>query len=505
MIRILNSKESKQLDLATLESTGISENILIDNAGKAIAHHIIENIEDPFNETFLLIAGFGKNGLDAIVANFYMHHYGLQSYLYIIDENKIPSKFDKYLNSINKINSLDSITKFNWVVDGVFGNGLNRNIEGLPLEVVRKIIQQKNIIAIDIPTGILADTGESVNIFVKARETISFGFPKCGHYLSEGFSATGKLSIYDIGQIRNLTGHPKTADLYQIISGDITQLLKNSRESVEANKYSRGQVLVYGGSENYTGAALLSASAALSCGAGIVKLMFNSKLSNSMTRFMEGIDIPIKSKSSELTETEYSDMESYFKNSDCMLIGPGLSISRKSLKLTNKILRNYKGKCIIDAGALAAIDDYDSNGFESTPNQSILTPHYGELSKIININVDEIRNNVVKILLEISKKLYSRILILKGPNTIIVNGDGELFFIINGDKKLATAGTGDILAGMIASYVSRGHPIIEAAIIGAYHHAECSNFIDKSNIIASELLDVIGVVKLDQLKNRYEN
>ena len=86
MIRILNSKESKQLDLATLESTGISENILIDNAGKAIAHHIIENIEDPFNETFLLIAGFGKNGLDAIVANFYMHQYELQSYIYIIDD-----------------------------------------------------------------------------------------------------------------------------------------------------------------------------------------------------------------------------------------------------------------------------------------------------------------------------------------------------------------------------------------------------------------------------------
>ena len=224
-------------------------------------------------------------------------------------------------------------------------------------KIVSNSLQQKNIIAIDIPTGILADTGKSVNIYVEASETISFGFPKRGHYLSEGFSATGRLSIYDIGQTRDMTGHSQIEDVYQITSNDIVRILKNNKESVQVNKYSKGQVLVYGGSENYTGAVLLSANAALLCGAGIVKLMYNSKLSYSMSRFRESIDIPIKSKSPELTETEYSEMESYFKFLDCMLIGPGLSTTKKSIKLTNKILNNFKGKCIIDAGALAAIDD----------------------------------------------------------------------------------------------------------------------------------------------------
>lgn len=493
MIQILNSQESNALDSFSLEAKNITHKQLIDNAGRAVAHHIIENTDDPFNKKFLFIAGFGKNGLDAIVANYYMHYYALDSFLFVIDTDSIDPEFSPYLNNINQLTSISTkdISQFNLVIDGIFGNGLNRDIKKEILKIIRKINKKKNIISIDLPTGIIADTGKSVNVSIQARETISFGLPKCGHYLSDGYEKTGDLSIYQIGQSDKKLPSKK----YLIEREDVTKLFKD--ESLLANKYTRGKVLLYAGSENYTGAAILTAKSALCSGVGILKIMYNEKYYNVMTLLHESIDLPIGCTGSELSCRNYQQIEQHLNFPDCFIVGPGLSTSKDSLLLTKKILKEYNGKCIIDAGGLASINDYRSNKFNSIPDKSILTPHYGELSKILNIDVDEIRDNTVEILAELSQFLEGRILVLKGPNIIIVNGEAELFFVNNGKKKLATSGTGDVLSGIISSYVAKGYSLVDSAIVGAYHHAECSNYIEKSDILASNLFDVIADVKSD--------
>ena len=487
MLSILSAQESRNLDIDTIKEGISSKSDLVNNAGKVVAYHIIEKIKDPFNKSFLCIAGAGDNGIDAIICNSYLNKNSIDSTLMIIDPDKIDKSYLEDSLFVTPSNRLE-LSKYDYIVDGVFGTGLNRKVKGLYLSILKKMTKHKKIISIDIPSGIYADSGSSSGVCLNSIETITFTYPKYAHYLSDGYKSTGNLFIYNIGHSEDKINN----QVFLLKDQDISTLLKPI--DLQSDKYKKGKILSLCGSSKYTGAAMLSALAAIKSGTGLLKQAYPYSLKDIFSQLKESVDYPLNDeKLGFLREENFKDIEKLYDWSDCLMVGPGLSTKKESLNLIKKILLSYKNKCVIDATALQVIN-YKHDKFSKIPKESILTPHYNELSKILKISKDELMNNTISILSEISKHLGERILVLKGSNVIIVDGNNNKYIVDKGTSVLSTAGTGDILTGIISSYVSSGYKIFDAAIIGVYIHAYISSIYSKNhiqNIIASDLISQI--------------
>jgi len=490
MLSILNSKESKELDFHTIKNNITSKNKLIDNAGRSVAYHIIEHIKDPFNKKFLCIAGAGDNGIDAVICNFYLKRNNVNSTLLIIDPSKINAshlKHHSFLTPSKKI----KLSTFDYIVDGVFGTGLNRNLKEDYFSIVNAMNKHGNIISIDIPSGIYADSGNQSNISVNSIQTVTFTYPKIGHYMSQGYKSRGDLYIYSIGHSQDTI----SSKVALIEEEDVCSLLKPL--ALESDKYTKGKILSLSGSVNYTGAALLSSLAAIKAGSGILKNIYPYSLKDMFAQCKEIIDHPLPDDNGFLTENNFNQIKNLYKWPDCLIVGPGLSSKQESINLIKKVLSTYKGRCVIDATALSAIN-FNKDKFSKTPKKSILTPHYNELSRMLGISKEQLNNDTMNILTDISRYLEGRILILKGPNIIIVNGTNEKYIIDKGTPLLATAGSGDVLTGIIASYISNDYKLINASIVGSYIHSLISSLYSKKgieNIIASDLINQIPIVQ----------
>ena len=497
MTKVLNLKESRKLDeLSTNKENTLDA--LIDNAGKALSTHIIENISNPFKSIFLCVCGIGNNGMDAIVCNYYLNKNNVESKLLIINSNKIDSKYlKKYVSDDQCIDldDIDDISYYDYIIDGIFGTGLNRDIKGVYLNSINKIKGHKNIISIDVPSGIYTDSGKLANVYIDAKDTITFTYPKLCHFIGDGYSATGNLYVYPIGHsVDDLKG----VNIQVVSIKDIAKKLKPRHKDL--NKYSESKVISFCGSKKYTGALLLSNLAAMRAGVKILKKIIPSSLAEISYQQLESIDLLIEDNNNGYLGMEsYDDIINELSWSDNLLIGPGLDDSKDSASLISEILRTYSGKCILDAGAFTPIINRELK-VQDLPDKSILTPHKGEFLKILGISAIEFENDMINILDHFSKKLCNRIIVLKGPNTIIMNGEGNKYIISNGNSLMSTAGTGDVLSGIITAYVSSGYSLLDSSIIGSYVHAQTSVYLYKQgydNIIASDLLPLIPRVQFD--------
>jgi len=495
MIKVLNLKQSRKLDeLSIRENTNLDT--LIDSAGKALCLHIIENISTPFEKEILCISGIGNNGMDAIVCNYYLNKNNINSRLLIINPENIHHKYlEKYTLDVDLINldNLNDISCYDYIVDGLLGTGLNRDIEGVYFNVINKIKEHNNIISIDVPSGIYTDSGRAANNYINAKQTVTFTYPKLCHFLTDGYSSTGDLHVYQIG-------HSKKGlddiNINVIEKEDIYKKTKPKNKTI--NKYSDSRTITLCGSKEYTGALLLSSVAAMRAGVKILKKIIPLSLAEISCQQLESIDILIEDNDKGYLGLEkYNDVTVELTWADTLLIGPGLNDNHDSISLISRILSEYSGICVIDAAVFKAMSSGELM-FENIPEYSILTPHQGEFLRILGVSSEEFQNDTIRILDDFSKKLCNRVLVLKGPNTIIMNGKGDKFIISNGNSLLSTAGTGDVLSGIITAYVSNGYTLLDSAIIGSYIHAECSKYLDNQmndNIIASDLLPIIPKIQ----------
>ena len=488
MLDIISAKDSNHLDQETINNKILTKNSLIDNASKAVAFHLIENIDNPFNKNFLCIAGVGDNGVDAIKCHKILRENSINSRLYIIDSTKIKSSLIDGQDYYSKLDDVD-FSSFDIIVDGIFGTGLNRSVLGDFADVINAISKCKNVVSIDIPSGVFADTGMTSGPSVNAFSTITFTYPKISHFIGQGYKKRGELAIYEIGHKKGLIN----SNIKLISDEDISNKIKPIPK--DNDKYMNGKILTLTGSEKYSGASILSGKAALKSGAGILKQIFPSSLDNYFKNFVEAVDCPIDDKKlGFLTDSSLDYIKDEFQWPDCFLIGPGISNHQKSLSLIKNILKNYKGKCVVDATALNSIN-YRTDKFRDTPQSSILTPHYNEFARMIDVSVEVFTNDLIKHVKDVCKFLENRILVLKGPNTIIADGQNNIYVIEKGTNNLGTAGTGDILAGIISSYVASDYTLIDSAIIGASIHSHISFIFKNENIesiLASEMIPYIN-------------
>ena len=382
------------------------------------------------------------------------------------------------------------------LLDGLFGIGLNRALSEEDILLIQSMNQlQKYVIAIDIPSGICVDNGASMGEVVSAELTVSFAFLKVGHLLYPGKSYSKDVIVRDIG-ITNHSLGDKTIHSMQLQKEDVAALMPARQDHSHKGNY--GKVLVIAGSKGMAGAAYFSAKSAYLMGAGLVQIV-----SCEENRYILQTLLPeaiFFGYESHLDENEILEK---IKWADVILIGPGLSVQPLSKQLLELCLSASEVPLICDADAINMLAD-DILLLKRAHTEIILTPHMGEMSKLLKMSIARILENEKEICEEFSRN-YQVDCVLKDATTLITIPYKTTYFNTNGHNGMASAGSGDILAGMIAGLIAIGMSCDDAAAVGPFLHGASGsyavNVTGANSCMASDIMSQIPSVLCDIMKD----
>ena len=407
----------------------------------------------------LIICGPGKNGLDG--KNFYKLIEGENKKIFFINDNFNFSKLKILIN------------KSEIIIDSIFGIGLNRDVRGNYSKTI-ELVNNSNlkVFSFDIPSGIHPDSGKKLRVAIRAYQTLAIGFFKPCHFLLPGKEFCGKLKLIKIG----LKAEKQRSPQIRNISKDIMQK-KIPKFDLSVHKHKKGHVLVIGG--EMSGASRLVALSARKVGAGLSTIQIKKK-NIQFYRFVElGTILTLKNREK--------------KNYNTVVIGPGLGVN-ESKKTIIDILIKYNVPFIIDADIFNIFSKKADflNKILINKGNCILTPHEGEFKRYFKLDGDD------KISLSLkASKICQSIIIFKGNDTVVAFPNGKVWINSNANSNLATAGSGDLLSGIISGFVSLGISISDASVFGVWFHGELSK--NSNNLIVEDFLDEIPYV-LNSLK-----
>ena len=457
------------------------------NAGKQAFNLIKKNFKN--KQPIIVLCGPGNNGGDGFIIAKYLIDHGYETEVYALPNNKsykgdALKALNEYGEEIKKI-SLFRIKKNALIVDAIFGIGLSRNIKGKLKKIFDQINKSNNrVVSVDIPSGVCSNTGEILGSAIKADFTITFHRKKIGHILGLGKKFSGKIRVVDIGFSREKMN---------------IQCLKNFPnlwikyfpwKKTSDHKYSRGRAVVYGGQKEFTGAAILSAQAALRTGTGSVKIICSK---NTLQIYSIKFPSVLKTEINNICQLEHFLKKEKITS---ILIGPGSGSNKKIREITKLILRKVK-YVVLDADALTCFKKDLKSLYSLLDKNKIITPHLGEFHKIfpkINKNL----NSIDKALNAV--KLIKSNIVLKGPTTIIASYNKKIVINNHSSSELAVIGSGDVLSGIIVSLIGQKkmNPFL-AGCAATWLHGDIAKNYGKG-LIAEDIVRGIPAA-LTRLKN----
>ncbi len=458
---LINADDAKETDKYSIEQIGIPSLCLMEQAAYSILYEIKRIVKNICSVSIVTLNG--NNGADGLALARMLKSNGIDVCVFLLknpqngtDEYKIQYNIIKQMN-INCISiteeNIDSLVFGDVIVDGIFGIGLRRNIEGVIYKVIEKINRSDGtVFSIDIPSGLDATNGEVRGISVKADYTVTFGKCKSGMYLCDGREFCGEIFIENIFPEKSYDNIEDR--LYYLEEKDLLRIPPRQNTS---NKGTYGTVNIVGGGGNMSGAVILSSSAAYRTGAGLVKVYAGR----------QNLDT-IKCGMIEAVVNEISDFtsENINPSKDVIAIGPGLSTSESMKDILIKVL-NTKSKKVIDADALNLMSK-NRKLLDKLDESCILTPHIKEMSRLTGLETDYIRKNTLKVSRQFAKK-YKCIVVLKDATTVITSGD-KIFINRSGNSSMSKGGSGDVLSGIIAALLAMKMDIFDATVLGTYIH-----------------------------------
>ena len=436
---------------------------LMERAGLAVAQHALEDFGDA--RAFTVVCGGGSNGGDGRVAARVLEEAGRD--VHVVDVK--PEDEEKELGDPDV------------VVDALFGTGF----EGEPRPGAARLIEQINdlgapVLSVDVPSGVDASTGEVAGAAVDADLTVTFHAEKVGHYVTPGAFLAGYIEVADIGLVLVETANAR-------VSREI--LDRVPRRSPEGNKYTSGHVVVVGGSSGMTGAPCLSALGAFRSDAGYVTLAGPEPAVHVFEQWvLEAVKRPLPADDDGLvTEAAAGTVLELVEKAGALAIGPGLGRSDGTKAFVQRVLAEAKLPAVVDGDALWELEPGE------WPAPRVLTPHSGELGRLIGEEaswVDAHRMAAVHRAVD----LFGCVVLLKGAGTLIA-APGAGVLVDGGDPSLATAGSGDVLTGVIAAFLAKGMDARVAAAAGSTaHHWAAIEASPGAGMIASDLLDALPKV-----------
>ena len=492
------NETTKKIDSFVINELKIPSIVLMENAAISFVKHIDEN-----ENNFLIICGKGNNGGDGYAIARQLFSKGKNVKIFCIsNENMSNDCMVNYkicknmgIKIFYEIEELDKLLlDCNVVIEGIFGTGLNSEIKGIYREIIEKINTASNnkaIYSIDISSGINGDTGEIMGISVKADITISFVTYKKGFLNSKIKDYLGKVIIENIGLNETNINH-LVKEYY--LTPDMVKSFHIKRNE-DSHKGDFGKILIFAGSSGFYGAGNIVAKSCVRTGAGLTTVI-TDKNNFSLNVFVpEAMSFPINFDN---INENFEKLENEISNCDVIAIGPGIGKSQQAFSIFEKLIsidKNNKGntiKLILDADALNLLAE-NRELFEKIRNRSVLTPHLVEFSRLTGFSSEVINKNKFEIAKEFSKK-YGIILLLKGKNTIITNGE-ELFANSTGNSHMANGGMGDCLTGIICSLAGQKYDLMKSANIGAYLHGKIADELVRRQYIvnAADVIDNISI------------
>lgn len=466
-MKIVTSKEMAALE-AQAYKDGMQEDEFMDEAGEGIAFIVSDYIENHgLDPHVLLMCGKGNNAGDAYVAGqrlLEMEYDVTALQLVPIDQTVelCRENYNKFLEAGGQIwdgsTPLEIFHEVGIILDGLFGTGFRGTVQ----EPFASIIDFANksgkpIIAIDIPSGLNGETGAIEGEVVVAAETAFLGLPKVGFFLREGWDCVGKLRYVDFGLPEEYIDKHATK-MTMLTSDFLKPLLPKLRRS--RHKYQAGYVIGLAGSVDLPGAAILSSTAALHGGAGIVRLLYSAEMRSELT------SAPFEIIKTAYDHKDIAGILTYLNKATAVFIGPGLGKTKQVYHLLSEIIPKLEVPCVLDADALNFLAEHPIQ----LPSNTILTPHHGEFARMAKLkSIEEIDNNLLEICQKYAED-HKATLVLKGGPTFIFHPGKPIAVSPMGDPGMATAGSGDVLTGLIAAFLAQGMPPAQAAMMGVFIH-----------------------------------
>ncbi len=516
-MKIVTAEQMRQID-QECGSIGLPTSVLMENAGKAVAEEVRRILGAIDKQRLLILIGPGNNGGDGLVAARHLHDWGAGVSLYLFgqrppeDPNLEPVR-QRGITCVEaaqgeNLDGLDDLlSSATAVIDALFGTGKSRPLGeslGQALDRVSKAKERQpglRIIALDLPSGLNADSGAVDPACLYADNTITLGFPKPGLFNPPGIDRAGKITVADIG-IPSYLAEQATSEL--ITDGWARSVLP--KRPLGANKGSFGRVLVVAGSINYIGAAYLACSGAIRVGAGLVTLATATSLQPILaSKLTEVTYLPLPESSPGIVSPQAVRLiHQELSHCDVLLLGCGLGQSQSAIRFIKSTLFRLKSAplpLVLDADALNTLAQ-TPNWWQQLAGDAILTPHPGEMARLAGVSIDEVQSDRVGIAKKAAMEWHKTI-VLKGACTVIVSPDGQSMISPIANPGLASAGTGDVLTGVIAGLVAQGLTLFDAAACGVHLHGEAGemvkNIIGDAGMIATDLLPALPLV-IKQLK-----
>ena len=508
-MKVVTSIQMQEIDRKAIYSYGIPSIKLMENAGRKVSKVAIKMVKE--DSLVCVCCGGGNNGGDGLVAAKYLAKKGYKVQVFIfskklskdtamnldvVKRNRIPCTLvdDKHaLNQQKKI-----IFSSDLIIDALIGTGLRGIVKGFLKDVISFLNSSNvHILSIDCPSGIAPDIKLNSHNCIKAFATVTLALPKKDLVVYPGAKFIGNLYIADIGIPEKLLEKEKIKTT--LIDKNLVFPWLSIQRKPDSHKGDFGHVFIIAGSRNTPGASVLAAKGALRSGAGLVTLgipesihrIVSTKLTESMT-----LPLPETKEGSLSLNSEDKILKFISDKADVVTIGPGISLNEETGKLIRNILIKTKKPILIDADALTHLSK-NLNIFKKRKSPTIITPHPGEMGRLIKTTPEKINSKRLEIVENFSSE-YNVYTILKGASTVIGTPKGDLFINTTGNSAMSSGGMGDVLSGLITGYMAQKFSPLQASIMGIYIHGLTGDYLkDKMGergILAGDLADFIPLV-----------
>jgi ADP-dependent NAD(P)H-hydrate dehydratase / NAD(P)H-hydrate epimerase len=502
---VVTAEEMRELDRLTIQKHGTPSLVLMERAGLGITQAIVERFGTVAKRGVLVVAGKGNNGGDGFVVARLLKKKRIPCEVALLARPPELSpdaahNLKLFLQLKGKVTQIAAdqlsllqqcMNRKGLLVDSILGTGMKNEVRDFFAEAITLMnAAGLPIVAVDIPSGLDTDKGTPLGVSIQAELTVALGFAKLGQVIYPGLDYVGDLAVADIGiDARALA---EVAPQTEVIDAEEIGWLVPRRQR-DTHKGTYGHLLVMAGSRGKTGAAILACRAAMRTGAGLVTLAAPRSLNDIFaSSLVEVMTEPLRDSVDEEREPlSDDDWRRMLERKSAFLFGPGIGVTDTTRNTLRWLLRNLNMPWVIDADGLSNLAlDLDRLRDAKTP--PVLTPHPGEMARLLGTDNASVNQNRVKVAREFATKHRCH-LVLKGARTVIATAEGKVFINPTGNPGMASGGMGDVLAGILAALLAQGFAPQDAMKLGVYLHGFVGDQVARAKgeigLIASDLVE----------------
>lgn len=516
-MKILTAEEMREVDRLTTERYGIPGLTLMENAGTGVARFIAQRWPDLAQRRVVVLCGKGNNGGDGFVAARHLRDLGAKPEVYLLaapeemrgDAATNCKRWQETYGELHVIRDSSvwqgvkgTLASADIIVDAILGTGARGAVAGLLAEVIDAVNQRRGparsaVVAVDIPSGLVADSGEAAGSAVEAACTITFTAPKTGMMAGASSDYVGQLRVHDIGAPPELIDEVGKSDIRWVDAKEVSKFALPRR--ADANKGSYGHALIVAGSVGKSGAAVLASWAALRTGAGLVTVatpepvlpIVAAHTPEIMTEPMPATEAGTIS----MRGFEYERFDKIVKGKRALAIGPGLTTQDETRQFVHAVVSKRAVPIVLDADGLNAFAGCAAE-LKNGTGSIALTPHPGEMARLLGCEIKSIQARRIEVARK-SAADWNAFVILKGQQTVIASPGGQTFINSTGNPGMGTGGTGDVLTGMLAGLTAQfgTSDWIRVLAFGVYLHGLAGDIAyaetGEAPLLASDLIHAI--------------